>query len=99
MGEGPETTDHLTLSEMALITYSTAHLMPKDKTRFYYALKGRDGRSGMLKRTGAVFLAKSVLLVPRQHEEDVRGFLGFWKCGHTVRRALVSPAEVISHAG
>ena len=36
--------------EMVLFTYSTIHLLKKDKIRFYYALKGRDGKSGIVKR-------------------------------------------------
>ena len=32
---------------MIIYTYSTKHLPKKDKVRFYYALKGRDGKTGI----------------------------------------------------
>ena len=36
--------------EEVLFTYSTEHLQKKDKVRFYYALKGRDGKTGVVKK-------------------------------------------------
>ena len=35
--------------EMSIFTYSIEHLLKKDKIRFYYAIKGRDGKSGIFK--------------------------------------------------
>ena len=35
--------------DRVLFTYSLSHLTYSDKIRFYYALKGRDGKSGIVK--------------------------------------------------
>ena len=62
-----------------LYRYSTSHLAKKDLVRFFYALKGRDGKSGILKSTGAEFLAKGVLLVPQQKSPELDDFFALWK--------------------
>jgi len=64
----------------SLCSYSISHLQYKDKIRFYYALKGRDGSSGLLPASGIKQLAKSVLLINKQQEKQVNDFLKFWKC-------------------
>ena len=60
--------------------YSTEHLQKKDKVRFYYALKGRDGHSGIVKNLSIEHLGKTVLLVPENKASDVDSFLNLWKC-------------------
>jgi len=62
-----------------LYVYSTSHLAKKDLVRFYYALKGRDGKSGILKAAGAEFLAKGVLLVPSPKAAELDEFFALWK--------------------
>jgi peptide subunit release factor 1 (eRF1) len=71
---------------MTLFTYALSHLASKDKIRFYYALKGRDGKSGVVKQYKIDYLAKSVLLVPGKHEQDVEAFLKYWKCSYKKRK-------------
>ncbi|MBS3119340.1 hypothetical protein J4475_00795 [Candidatus Woesearchaeota archaeon] len=66
-----------------LFTYTLHHLPYKDKIRFYYALKGRDGKSGMLAETKSRQLAKGVLAVQPEHQASVEEFLKFWKCSYT----------------
>jgi len=63
-----------------LYSYSTAHLSKSDKIRFYYALKGRDGKSGFVVRTSSQHIGRAVLLVPIEHDKDARDFLSYWKC-------------------
>jgi len=63
-----------------LYTYSTTHLNKSDLVRFYYALKGRDGRSGVLKSTKTKFLTKSVLLCGTGTEKETKDFLKHWHC-------------------
>jgi hypothetical protein len=72
-----------------IFTYSTEHLLKKDKVRFYYALKGRDGKTGIVKRCGIEQLGRAVLLVPARFADDVHGFLKYWKCEYAGREVLV----------
>ncbi len=69
--------------------YSTEHLLKKDKVRFYYALKGRDGRSGIVKNLSIEHLGKTVLLVPENNASDVDDFLNYWKCRFNKRNFWV----------
>ncbi len=84
--EGAETKDY---SPYVIFTYSTEHLLKKDKVRFYYALKGRDGKTGIVKRCKIDHLGRTVLLVPDKHATDVEGFLQYWKCAYKRREVLV----------
>lgn len=63
-----------------IFTYSTEHLLKKDKIRFYYALKGRDGKSGIVVQYKVNHLGRTVLLVPEKFAKDVEEFLTLWKC-------------------
>ncbi|MEK6822980.1 MAG: hypothetical protein AABY13_04055 [Nanoarchaeota archaeon] len=63
-----------------IFTYAISHLAQKDKVRFYYALKGRDGKSGITKRLRIEQLAKTALLVHDADAQQVRDFLNYWKC-------------------
>ena len=73
----------------SLFTYKTTHLSKTDKVRFYYALKGRDGQSGIIKDYSIDQLTKTVLLVPPRFTDDVKLFLEFWKCDHELQEVLV----------
>lgn len=72
-----------------LFTYSTSHLLAKDKVRFYYALKGRDGKSGVIKFLRADFLAKQVVIVPESADEEFKQFLRVWKLPFTRRKIQI----------
>lgn len=73
---------------MVLYSYSTECLSKTDKVRFYYALKGRDGRSGIVRRTKTFHIGKTVLLAPFRADEDLKMFLTYWKLPF-IRRKLV----------
>lgn len=77
------------LVESCIFTYSTKHLEKKDKVRFYYALKGRDGKSGIVKRTCIQHLGRTVLLVPKNSEHEISEFLEYWKCKYTKKEVLL----------
>jgi hypothetical protein len=64
----------------ALFTYAIDHLEQKDKVRFYYDLKGRDGKSGIMKACRIEQLGRTVLLVPKDQESAVEQFLKKWNC-------------------
>jgi hypothetical protein len=72
-----------------IFTYSTEHLPKKDKVRFYYALKGRDGKTGIVKRCSIEQLGRTVLLVPTKFAQDAHGFLQYWKCEYQSRDVFV----------
>lgn len=75
-----------------LFTYGTEHLQYKDKIRFYYGLKGRDGKSGIVKDASIEQLGKTVLLVPEKKADSVRSFLESWKCRFEARRVILNAA-------
>lgn len=74
-----------------IFTYSIENLSKTDKVRFYYAIKGRDGKHGIVKEWDIVQLGRAVLLVPEKHEQDVREFLTFWKSAFESRRVWGLP--------
>ena len=71
-----------------IFMYSTEHLAKKDKVRFYYALKGRDGKSGIVKAAKIEQLGRTVLFVQEKHAKDVEDFLKFWKCTYKTKKVL-----------
>lgn len=76
-------------SERTIFMYSIEHLLKKDKVRFYYALKGRDGKTGIVKEKKIEQLGRAVLLVDSKYENDVSDFLKYWKCEFETRNVLV----------
>jgi hypothetical protein len=74
-----------------IFQYSLEHLSSSDKVRFYYALKGRDGKTGVVKKWNIEQLGRAVLLVSEDREKEVREFLQHWKCPTKSRRAWVMP--------
>jgi len=90
MGIGKDTTVHSSeYKPMVLFSYSTIHLLKKDKVRFYYALKGRDGKSGVVKDYKIDHLGRTVLLVPDKFSQEVNDFLEFWKCKFDKKEVLL----------
>jgi hypothetical protein len=72
-----------------IFTYSTEHLAKKDKVRFFYALKGRDGKPGIVQRAAIEHLGRTVLLAPERTSPDVEQFLMGWGCEFSKRRVLL----------
>ena len=72
-----------------LYSYSTEHLAKKDKIRFYYALKGRDGKTGIVKACQIEQLGRAVLLVSEKFAKEVKEFLQLWKCKFDAKEVLV----------
>jgi len=79
-------------SSKVIFTYSTRHLAVKDKVRFYYALKGRDGKSGIIKKYSVEQLGRTVLLVDSRFQSQVEEFLRLWKCKFKKKKVLVENA-------
>lgn len=80
---------HPSIRHMIIFTYSTEHLEKKDKVRFYYALKGRDGKSGLVKNFNINHLGRTVLMARRDHEEDIDDFFKIWKCEYNKTFVMV----------
>ena len=79
----------ISLGTKILFSYEISHLKYKDKIRFYYALKGRDGKSGILARTNTIQLNKGVLLVSPEFDSEVQNFLQYWNCKFTRMKVRV----------
>lgn len=77
------------LRTLYIFMYSTEHLPKKDKVRFYYALKGRDGKSGIVVSAKIEQLGRAVLFVPEKFEKDVDDFLCYWKCEYKKKKVFV----------
>ena len=73
-----------------IFIYSLTHLAVKDKVRFYYALKGRDGKSGIIKQYNIEQLAKSVLIIDKKQEQQLEDFLKFWKCEYRKKEVFIN---------
>jgi len=74
---------------MFIYTYSTQHLPKKDKVRFYYALKGRDGKSGIVKEFKVIHLGRTVLMADAKYDDDMLGFFKIWNLPYTRRKVLI----------
>ena len=75
--------------EMSIFTYSLEHLQKKDKVRFYYALKGRDGKTGIVKAYKIEQLGRAVLLANAKFRKSLHEFLEFWKCRFREKEVLI----------
>jgi len=79
-------------SVFVIFNYSLKHLAKKDKVRFYYALKGRDGKSGILKEFDIEQLGRAVLFCPKDVETELDNFFKYWKCNVSKKRVILADA-------
>ena len=63
-----------------LFVYKTKHLESSQLVNFFYAFKGRGSKPGILKKTKAELLAKSVVLVPTSNTRELEDFFRKYKC-------------------
>ena len=75
--------------EAIIYTYSLKHLPKKDKVRFFYALKGRNGKKGILERLRIEQLGRCVLLVPVKEGKEVDEFFDYWQCKYKKKHVKV----------
>ncbi|MBW3002510.1 hypothetical protein KY338_05120 [Candidatus Woesearchaeota archaeon] len=66
--------------EAVIYTYKLIHLPKKDKIRFFYALKGRNGKKGILERLKIEQLGRTVLLASANKEKELDEFFAYWRC-------------------
>jgi len=86
----------LKLLDRTIFTYALSHLSRTDKVRFYYALKGRDGDSGLLSSSSITQLGRAVLLVDSKKKKTVTEFLTSWGCEFTFLPVLIRPTQTDS---
>ena len=78
-----------TYKQNILYTYSLGHLPQKDKVLFFYAIKGRGGKLGLIEKLKVEQLGRCVLLVPAEAEVEVDEFFKRWNCSFTKKQVLV----------
>jgi len=71
--------NHKNHKECIIYTYSLLHMPKKDKVRFFYALKGRNGKKGIIERLRIEQLGRGVLLVGAKKEKEVDEFFDYWQ--------------------
>ncbi|MBI4143826.1 hypothetical protein HY486_01095 [Candidatus Woesearchaeota archaeon] len=84
----------MTFVPMIIFSYTTKHLKYSDKVRFYYAIKGRDGKSGLIKEYDITQLGKTVFLVKLEYEAALIHFFTEWKCKHKILHAMINKEEL-----
>ncbi|MBS3175197.1 hypothetical protein J4440_04915 [Candidatus Woesearchaeota archaeon] len=72
-----------------IISYSLEHLPKTDKVRFFYALKGRNGKNGLILKNNIEQLGRAVLLVPSQNSKETIKFLESWGCNFHKKEVLL----------
>ncbi len=76
-------------SSKTIITYSIDHLRKTDKVRFFYALKGRNGKQGIIPKHNIEQLGRAVLLAPSNSEAEITNFLKTWGCNYNKKSVIV----------
>lgn len=74
-----ETTTRQQATHKVLI-FNSSKLKGSNKVRFFYALKGRGSKSGIIKQTNSIYLARSAVLVSVKNYLQVVRFLRDWGC-------------------
>ena len=69
-----------------IYVYNSSHLTPTERVKFFYALKGRNGKPGILDSTQSIFLAKSVISVTKDNAKEIEAFLKIWKCKFSTKK-------------
>ncbi len=84
------------IKDRQIYIYSSSHLTPTERVKFFYALKGRNGKPGILDTTQSVFFAKSVLSVLPNQSEEIEQFLKAWNCKFYVKK--IKSSDKPTHA-
>ena len=71
-----------------IYVYNSSHLTPTERVKFFYALKGRNGKAGILDSTQSIFLAKSVISVTEKNSKEIETFLKTWKCKFSTKKTI-----------
>lgn len=72
-----------------LFFYSTKELSNTDKTKFYYALNGRNLAKGMVEKLKGIKLSDNLIAFPLDEIELAKNFFDFWKLEYRYVPALM----------
>ncbi len=72
-----------------IISYSIEHLPKTEKVKFFYALKGRNGKEGFIPKNNIKQLGRAVLLVPSESKFETFNFLKIWGCKFDKQEVLL----------
>jgi len=76
-------------SSFGLIKYSTKEMTNVEKTKFYYALNGRNSSEGAIISFDGIRLSDNLIAVPLWKIELAREFFDFWKFDYTYIPTLI----------
>lgn len=68
-----------------IFIFNSSKLTGSAKVRFFYALKGRGKKQGIIEQTNAEYLAKSVILVSIREYFELIKFFQKWGCGFEIK--------------
>lgn len=74
----------------SIFVYTLSHFSSSERVRFHYALRGRYGSEGILKKTEGYFWNAGTIVVPTQKEDQLKEFFVTWKVKFILKRALLS---------
>lgn len=80
---------NLKTKSVVLITYSLKNLTHSKKTLFGYALKGREGKNGILQKMKGEAVGRNNILAPVEKLESFREFLKSWEVNYKMKRVLI----------
>jgi len=63
----------------ALFTLDLSRLDGNNKTKFQFALKGRDGKGGIIKELNGNYLGPWVIMIPIENTYRFKDFLEYWE--------------------
>ena len=72
-----------------ILSYSIEHLEKTEKVKFFYALKGRNGKQGFIPKNKIKQLGRAVLLVPAESSSEAINFLKLWGCKFDKQEVLL----------
>jgi hypothetical protein len=80
-------------NKLLLVTYESSSLKYNDKIKFYYALKGRDSKSGIEKLYNIKFLGKKVFLINYKFKDDIKSFFKLWNLNFNISEIIILSEE------
>ncbi|MBU0629071.1 MAG: nucleotidyltransferase domain-containing protein [Nanoarchaeota archaeon] len=87
--DGKSVASRYGFSSFGLIIYDTKRMTNTQKTRFYYALNGRGGSSGVVESLSGIKLSDNILAVPLCKIENAKEFFDFWKLDYKYIPSLI----------
>jgi hypothetical protein len=77
------------LTRMILLSYSLEGLLHSKKTVFGYALRGRDGKSGLLKIFNGKTVGRNSVIIPFSKMKEMLEFLAYWGVSYSTDEVFI----------